>query len=179
VRKYLLLCLFFVHSLYAYVYNDLLLKTQATIFPKIILLDQNLVDKLHNNTVTLAIVYEKEDFYIAQNIQKLIEKHYNSLLDEYKFHVILLDISKIKNFNEKVTAFYVLHLSENNVTEVSQLAAEKDIITFSYDLENLQKGLLFSVTIEQAPTFYLNKKNLYPENVNFVPPLLQMVKFID
>jgi len=177
--KILLLCIFLVHSVYAYIYNDLLVKTQATIFPKIILLDQNLSHKLQDGTIVFAIVYEKDDLYMAQSIKKMMEKSYDHLLDGYPFQIELLEASQIGEITKKVTAFYVLHLCEQAIVEVSKVASSKHIITFSYDLDNLRKGLLFSVAMEQSPTFYINKKNLYAENVNFVPPLLQMVTFID
>ncbi len=163
---------------FAYTYNDLLIKTQASIFPKIILLDKNLSMKLINNTIVLSIIYEKDDLLTAQNIKNTIEENFSDNIDGYRLQIQLIEVSQLSQATH-ATAFYVLNLSDESLMKVTKIAKQKHIMTFSYDLNNLQKGLLFSISMEQSTTFYVNKENLHNEKVDFVAPLLQMVKFID
>jgi len=179
MKKFLFLYPFLTYSLLlAYTYNDLLLKTQASIFPKIITLDKNIQTKLINNTIVLSIIYEKDDFFTAKKIKDIIENSFADTIEGYALKVNLIEVSQLSS-TIQATAFYVLNLSDNALQKVAQIATHNHIMTFSYDLNNLRKGLLFSITMEQSTTFYVNKENLQNEKVDFISPLLQMVKFID
>ena len=179
MKKFLFLYPFLTYTLLlAYTYNDLLIKTQASIFPKIILLDRNLPMKLINDTIVLSIIYEKDDLFTAQNIKTIIEESFSNNIDGYGLQIQLIEVSQLSQATH-ATAFYVLNLSDEALKKVTKIAEQNHIMTFSYDLNNLRKGLLFSISMEQSTTFYVNKDNLHNEKVDFVAPLLQMVKFID
>lgn len=163
--------------LFGYNYNSVLLKAQASIFPKIILLDKKLKDKLIDGKIIYTIVYNENDLQTALDINKYIDENHNGYFDKYKYIIKLVKFSDF-TIDTKTTAIYALK-SENNIYKIANIAKKKGVVAFSYDIENLKRGLLFSLMIEKSTILYLNKDNLYTQKVDFVDSLLQMVKFID
>ena len=65
------------------------------------------------------------------------------------------------------------------VKKIADIAKEKGIISFSYDIMDLREGVMFSLLIEKSTILYLNKDTLVTQKIDFVDSLLQIVKFID
>ncbi len=177
MKKMIFLYLTLVNLLYANNYNDVLLRAQASIFPKIILLDKKLEDKLIDGKIVYTIVYTKSDYQIALETGKSIDANYNGHFDKYQYKINLVEFSDLSK-ETQASAIYALN-SNTNIKKLAKIAREKGIVSFSYDLENLKQGLLFSLSLEKSTVLYLNKKNLDTKEVDFVDSLLQMVKFID
>ena len=172
ISSYLLL----VSLAYGYEYSDVLLKAQASIFPKIMLLDKKIEDKLINGQIVYTIAYDQDDYNTAVEIRKFIDINHEGHFDEYSYKINLVEFSDI-SVKTEASAIYVLN-SDKNIKKVAQIAREKGIVAFSYDINNLKKGLLFSLMLEKSTVLYLNKENLYSQKVDFIDSLLQMVKFI-
>jgi len=177
VKKIIFFCLAFVNLAYGYNYDSLLLKAQASIFPKIILLDKKLDDKLIDGKIIYTIVYDESDYDTAVEVSEFIDAKHKGYFDNYIYKINLVKFSDLSNDTE-TTVIYALN-SKDSIIKVADVAKEKGIITFSYSIENLRKGLLFSLIIEKSTVLYLNKENLYTQEVDFVDSLLQMVKFMD
>lgn len=162
---------------FGYNYDDLLLKAQASIFPKIMLLDKKIEDKLIDGNIVYTIVYDEIDYHTALFIKKFINKNFQERLDKYNYKVNLVNFT---NFSEdtKASAVYVLNLNRN-IEDIAEIVRKKGIISFSYDINNLRKGLMFSLVIEKSTVLYLEKENLYTQKIDFVDALLQMVQFIE
>ena len=176
MKKILFLYLTLVTMAFGYNYSDVVLKAQASIFPKVILLDKKIEDKLVDGKVVYTIVYNESDYLTALSIEEFINKNFKGHLDKYEYEINLVNIN---NFSEdtKASAVYVLNLEY--IEKVATIARKKGIISFSYDLNNLKKGLMFSLVIEKSTVLYLEKDNLYTKKVDFVDALLQMVRFIE
>lgn len=177
MKKIIFLYLTFVNLAFAYNYDEVLLKAQASIFPKIILLDKKLNYKLINGEIVYTIVHDESDYLIALDIRNFINKKFKGQLDKYTYRINLVNIS---DFSEKTQAssIYVLHVGAS-IAKVATIAKEKGIISFSYAVDNLKKGLMFSLSIEKSTVLYLEKRNLPSQDVDFVDSLLQIVRFID
>jgi hypothetical protein len=177
MKKILFLYLTLVSLAFGYNYDDVVLKAQSSIFPKIILLDKKIDNKLIDGKIVYTIVYDKTDYLTALSIEKFIDKKFQGHLDTYSYKINLVDL---ENFSEKTeaSAIYVLNLKEH-VERIATLARKKGIISFSYDLNNLKKGLMFSLVIEKSTVLYLKKENLFTKKIDFVDALLQMVRFVD
>ena len=177
MKKILFLYLTLVSMAFGFNYDDLVLKAQASIFPKIILLDKKIENKLIDGKIIYTIVYDKTDSLTALSIEKFINKNFQGHLDAYDYKINLVEL---ESFSEKTeaSAIYVLNLKDH-VENIATLAREKGIISFSYDVNNLKKGLMFSLVIEKSTVLYLKKENLYSEKIDFVDALLQMVRFVD
>ncbi len=177
MKKTVLLFLIFVNLAYGYSYDDLLLRAQASIFPKIMLLDKKIENKLIDGMIVYTIAYEKSDYNTALLINKFIDANYNGHFNGYAYKINLVEYSDLSSATQ-ASAIYVLN-SDKYIKKVATFAKESGIITFSYDVKNLKAGLLFSLVLEKSTVLYMNKENLYVKKIDFVDSLLRMVKFID
>ena len=71
MKKILFLYLTLINVAFGYHYDDIVLKAQASIFPKIILLDKKIQNKLIDGKIVYTIVYNKSDYNTALSIEKL------------------------------------------------------------------------------------------------------------
>jgi len=177
MKKIIFLYLTLVNLAYGYSYNDILLKAQAAIFPKIMLLDKNLENKLIDGKVVYTIAYDESDLHTAQELSEFIDKNFKGFFDKYLYNINLVEFSDLSS-DTKASAIYALN-SEEHIDKVAKIAKEKGIISFSYDIKNLKKGLIFSLMLEKSTVLYLNKEDLNKTKIDFVDSLLQMVRFID
>jgi len=177
MKKIILLFFIFINSLYGFSYNDILLKAQASIFPKIILLDKKVSNKLVDGKIIYTIVYEKDDYNTALEINKFIDASYNGHFNGYAYKINLVEFSDLSN-ETQATAIYTLN-SDKYIKKVAEVAKQKGVITFAYDINNLKNGLLFSLMLEKSSVLYLNKESLYNQAISFVDSLYLIVKFID
>lgn len=177
MKKILSLYLTLITIAFGYSYDDIVLKAQASIFPKIILLDKKIENKLVDGKIVYTIIYDKLDLNTALSIEEFINKNFQGSLDTYEYQVNLVEF---KDFSKetKASAIYVLNLSEH-IEKIAEVASEKGIISFSYDIDNLQKGLMFSLVIEKSTVLYLKKEILFTTKIEFVDALLQMVRFVE
>lgn len=177
MKKILFLYLTLVNIVFAYNYDDVILKAQASIFPKIILLDKKIEDKLIDGKIIYTVVYNKDDYLTALSIEKFIDKNFQGQLDKYDYKINLVEF---ENFSLKTeaSAIYVLNQSDQ-IENIATIAREKGIISFSYDINNLKKGLMFSLVIEKSTVLYLKKEILFTKKIEFVDALLQMVRFVE
>lgn len=177
MKKTALLLFMLVNYSYGYTYNKLLLKAQASIFPKIIMLDKQLENKLVDGKIVYTIVYEKEDYHTALEIGEFIEANNRKDKSKYSCKVDLVEFS---NFSDETqaTAVYVLN-SEENIEKVAQGAIKQGIISFTYSINNLKQGILFSLMLEKSTVLYLNKENLNTKKIDFVDSLYQIVNFVE
>ncbi len=162
---------------FGYNYSSVILKAQSSIFPKIMLLDKKLEEKLINGKIVYTIAYDKSDYHTALHISELINEKYKGKFGKYEYRIDLVDFADI-SANTEATAIYALY-SDEHIKKVSSIAKDKGIVSFSYDIDNLKNGLLFSLMLEKSTVLYLNKDNLYINKVDFVETLYQIVKFID
>ncbi|MDD5372284.1 MAG: hypothetical protein PHO62_02535 [Sulfurimonas sp.] len=177
MKKIILLFFIFINFVYAFSYNDILLKSQASIFPKIILLDKKLNNKLIDGKIVYTIVYEKDDYDTALEISKFMDAYYKGYFNEYIYKINLVEFSNLSNETE-ASAIYVLN-SDKYIKKTAEVAKRKGIVTFAYDINNLKNGLLFSLMLEKSSVLYLNKESLNNQAINFVDSLYLIVKFID
>lgn len=177
MKKIIFLYFLFINLAYGYNYNEVLLKAHASIFPKIMLLDKKIENKLVDGVVIYTIVYEKNDYNTALEINKFIDANYNGHFNGYAYKINLVEYSDLSS-STQASVIYALN-SDKHIKKVANIAKEKGIIAFSYDVNNLKEGLLFSLVLEKSTVLYMNKENLYVQKIDFVDSLLRMVKFID
>jgi len=167
-----------VQSLFGYNYDDLSLRADARISPKIMLMDKKIKDKLIGKKIIYTIVYDQGDYETALQMKEYIENTFKKHMGGYPYEVDLVEFSHL-SFNTKASSLYVLKSSMENIKKAANIARKKGIISFSYDIDNLKYGLLFSLVIENSTVLYLNKEYLHTKNIDFVDYLLSMVRFID
>ncbi len=177
MKKTALLLFVLVNFAYGYTYNKLLLKAQASIFPKIVMLDKKVDNKLVDGKIVYTIIYEKEDYYTALEIGEFIESNYKQGKSKYDYKVDLVEFSDFSD-ETKATAVYALN-SDKYIQKVAQSAIKKGTISFTYDISNLKQGILFSLMLEKSTVLYLNKEDLNTKKIDFVDSLYQIVNFVE
>jgi hypothetical protein len=55
----------------------------------------------------------------------------------------------------------------------------RGVISFAYDYNDLEDGVLFSLNLERDTVFYLNKNALNRKKINYNDSFLQIVKFFN
>jgi hypothetical protein len=177
MKRMLLIYLALVNLAFAHNYDEVLLKAQASIFPKIMLLDKKLDNKLVDGKIVYTIIYNDSDYNVALDIGKYIDLKYKGYLDKYNYVLNFVECSKFSK-DTKASAVYILNVN-GCVKKIADIAKEKGIISFSYDIMDLREGVMFSLLIEKSTILYLNKDTLVTQKIDFVDSLLQIVKFID
>lgn len=175
MRKFILFFLILSATLYAHTYNKMLIKAQALIFPKILLLDKKLNQKMIDNKIVFIIAYEKGDHATATSIQNIVSEHYKDFLSLHILETKIMEFTEISK-ETKATAIYALN-SDTKVNNLSKICSSKGIVSFSYDINNLKNGLMFSLALEKDTVLYLNKENLNKHTTDFVDSLYEIVKF--
>ena len=122
------LILLFGSLLFGSNYNYVLLKAQATIFPKIMLLDKKLDEKLINGKIVYTVVYDESDYNTALDVSELIKDNHNGQLGKYDYRVNLVKSSDL-SVDTEATAIYSLN-SDKDITKVANIAKEKGIVAF-------------------------------------------------
>ncbi len=174
MKKFLLISLLLTSTLFGYTYNDLLIQAQSSIFPKILLLDKKLDEKLVDGKIVYTIVCEENDYRMAEKLRDMMNDAYRNRLGSYDFEVNILLFSNL-DADTRTSAIYVLN-SDTGVDKVTQLAKSLGFMTFAYDIVNLQHGVLLSLMVEKSTVLYLNKQGLQTHNVDFVNSLYQIVR---
>ncbi len=163
-------------TLFGYEYDKLLLKAQANIFPKLILLDQDISKKVIDKEIVFCIVYHPSDRIKSIQIKKMIEDKFGDSLEDYKLNIVLKQFNKIKN-DDKSTAYYILQGASKKVKRISDIAQKNRAPVFAYEPLYFRDGALISLVIQNESTIYFNKKVHKSYDINFVDIFYQVVRF--
>ncbi len=172
--------LIFALSLYAYEYNRLLLQTQTSLYPKIILMDKKLSRHLRDNSIKFYILTNEIDRMTAEYIKEELGKKYGNRIGDYNF------VPKIVNFSTFLSdkefdpvAIYILKEDKKILKSVAKKIEKRNIYSFTYEKNDLLYGFLCNITIEEQVVIYINKKVLLQNDFDFSNTLYQMAKFVE
>lgn len=170
-----LLLLLLTAQLFGQELNYLLLRAQASIFPKIMLLDQDVSKKVSDKTIFLIVIHNNEEEKSAQKLKELINDTYKGELGSYNFIVELANSQKNAEINYG-TAYYFFSLKENAKKQILSEAKSKNRISFGYDNENFNGGILISMMLKEKTYIYLNRTSLSDYNISFTPVFYKIIK---
>ena len=163
---------------YAYDYDPLLMRAQASIFPKIILLDKDLNSKLENNQIVIEILHTPMEKDIALNIKMLIKNQYKSNLGTKQLIVNLKSFDLFDQSNQ-VTAYFILKGESDIHNKITSHAANNQRLVFSYDYKDFERNTLISVLMKEKTYIYLNKSAIHDYDIKFLPLFYKIVKVIE
>lgn len=176
MRLWLLIVLAAI-PVFGFNYNPLLLKAQASIFPKLFMLVKEPQRLLVNKDIVFAIVHEAEDAESASKLKLLMDEQYEGRLEGYPLRIVLMEYEKL---DERLEASAVIALhSERFIHGLAQLVLKKKIISFVGDAVHLKEGFLFSLNLERSTVIYMNKPMLPHYGVEFSDTLYHVVRFFD
>lgn len=169
--------LLFACSVSADTYDPLLLRAQASIFPKIILLDQDLNKKSPNEEIVISIVSTSLDLRAAQQLQKLIKDKYGNSLGDKRLAV---DVTTFEHFNQisLATAYIILQGSEPLIEKIVSHASSHERIVFSYSYSDFVYKSLISLHVKEKTYVYLNKSAIKLYGIKFLPVFYKITKII-
>jgi hypothetical protein len=163
--------------IFGFNYNPLLLKAQASIFPKLLMLAKEPEKLLVNENIVFAVIHEEEDFESAWQLKNMMEEQYGGYLEGFPFRIVLIEYEKLNDTLE-ASAVIALH-SEAFIHKLAQLVIKKKIVSFVGDAANLKEGFLFSLNLERSTVIYMNKPMLPYYGIEFSDTLYHVVRFFD
>ncbi|MBN2816701.1 MAG: hypothetical protein JXQ67_08455 [Campylobacterales bacterium] len=162
----------FLHiQLFASHYNSTILELEAKIFPKMLMLCENLADL--NRSVHISIIVQEQDKHYAQELKTAIDTHYKQGLMDKRIEV---SINQFQTLTHKPEAVIIFHHAQKEVEEIAQWANTHKIVSFAYEPSYLEYGVLASIYLGASTKPYINTKTLKEYNFIINPYLLKLSK---
>ncbi len=168
----ILLFLLLSSSLFGLSMNHSLLKVHATLVPKLYLMDYKYQEKIKNNKITMALVYDKLDYKVALSLKEQIDFKYKDGLNSYDLKTELVLYSDIKNIDANI--YYLFPTKTENIIELIKYAEQNQALTFSYFKDYLKYGVMISLNIGHKVKPILNLDAIRSYNIAFRPILLKI-----
>lgn len=165
----------FAMSLFAVEYDSLLMRAQASVFPKIMLLDKDIDNKMISGAVVLSIVYSSDELLLAKDFKEFINKEFKGKLGEHKFEIELVHIDEVTKSTNS-SAYFLFSTSHSTKQEVISRSIEQQRICFSYNYKDFNNKVLISLFVKEKTYIYLNKSVLHDYGVNFIPIFYKIAK---
>ena len=163
---------------WASTYDHLLLRAQASIFPKIVLLDKHLDKKSTDDVINISIVHKEKDAYIAQQLLSSIKDKYGDNLGTKKLLVTFNSFDDIDK-NSPATAYIVLQGSGKELKKAISFASTNNRIVFSYSYTDFKHNALISLYVKEKTYIYLNKSAVQLYDIRFLPMFYKLTKIIE
>ena len=173
----ILFLVLFLQPVQADAYDPLLLRAQASIFPKIILLDQDLSEKTHGDDIIINIVSSSADSSVANEFR-------DNILEKYKKRLggkgLVVNVSTFANFKQKnpATAYIVMQGDEALFEKVVTHAVSNKRIVFSYSYTDLENNALISLHVKEKTYIYVSKSTVKKYGINFLPVFYKIIKIL-
>ena len=171
--RILTLIIFLCSFLGAYEYDKLLLRAEAYTFPKIVIMDKNYRQKLNYNTVEIAILYEPIDKLVAIELKSMIKNKFGTKISASELVIKLVEFEKIDKI---YSAYIALKSKKSTLEEVSSMSREQGRILFAYDYQDLKRGALVSLVIENYTSLYMSKKEIKNSKIDFNSAIFSIVR---
>jgi len=159
-------------QIFAANYNSTIVELEAKLFPKMLMLSEDLNKESHN--LDIYIVAQEIDFTQAKVFKETIESIYTEKLMNKNVRVSIKDFDSIDNYPDGII---VLYHSYEETLQIANWANSNKIVSFAYDPSYLDFGILASIYIGVSTKPYLNKYVIKKYNFNFNPYLLELSKF--
>lgn len=156
--------------------DKILINTHIRMIPKIMALDSK--NQSPSSKATLAIVYEGNRKTLARSIADEINLSYNGKVANLPFTTIALSVDELF-LRHDISFIYVTKMSEKSIKKIAQWGVENTIPTFSYELSDLEDGILDSIAIERSTVIYINKPVFKEGKFRFNETLFQVARLIE
>jgi len=165
--------IFLYSFLGAYEYDKLLLRAEAYTFPKILIMDKNYHKKLNKSAIEIAILYEPIDKLVAIELMKMIKEKFGTKISVNKLEIKLVEFEKL---DREYSAYIALKSKKGKLEKVSAKSKEQGRIMFAYDYQDLKRGALVSLVIENSTSLYMNKKEIKNSKIDFNSAIFSIVR---
>jgi hypothetical protein len=155
-------------------YNEHILKIEANIIPRIILMDYKFDEKLIDGKITIAVIYNPIDIPSAKKITKFFREKYPDGIKGYPITVLLVPYDTIEKEASKSTLYYLMDSDITSVTRAVEQSRKHQILVFSHDSQNLKHGAHVSLKIDKKIVPFLNPTSLKASGITLRPALLSI-----
>jgi len=170
--KFLFILLISFYSAFAMPINDSLLKIHAVLMPKIYLMDSNFKEKLQNNSIEIAILYEPKNYKDALSLKEKIDARYQHKIQSYNITTTLVSYADINSINANI--YYLFPTDKSAIKSVIEKAKEVKAITFSYAKKDLKEGVMLSLEVDTKVKPIINLGAAKISDITFRPVLLKI-----
>jgi len=158
--------------IFATTINGSLLKIHATIVPKLFLMDYSYKEKVNNNSIIIALIYNRVDYKKALLLKNRIEDRYSRGLKSFHIKTKLVLYSDIDGFDANI--YYLFPSESEDIRKVLKKADENQALTFSYLENDLKYGVMISLNIGKKVRPILNLDAIRQYKISFRPILLDI-----
>lgn len=158
--------------------DALLLNAHIKMIPKIMALDTRLSSRANSIKPVLAIVYEGNRKRIAENIAEEITQMHNGKIANLSFSTIVLSVDELL-FRRDISFVYLTKMGDASARRIGIWGVSNSIPTFSYDVSNIDDGILGSIAIERSTVIYINKTILKEGKFRFNDTLFQIARLVE
>lgn len=171
--------LLFMTFFLAFATDPFIVNAHIRMLPKIMALDTHLTSKSDPAKKIFAVVYDSNQKAEAQSIADEINKVHNGKVSTISFTAIAVSSNEL--IERKDIAFvYVMHkCSPKDLKKIASWSIENSIPVFSYDVSDLEYGILGSIAIERSTVIYVNKKSLKEGKFRFDEALYHIARFVE
>jgi hypothetical protein len=155
-------------------YNEHILKIEANIIPRIILMDYKFEEKMVEGSLAIIIVHTPTDLAAAQKIQKLLEEKYPEGIKNFPLTIRLVPYKQMLESAPKATLYYLMNNDAESIKAVIGRSRKNNILTFSHDAINLRYGAHVSLRIDKKIVPYINPASLRQSDISLRPALLSI-----
>lgn len=174
--KLLLFLIFAYSSIFANSVYDLnLLRLQSKVFPKVVLADYDINEKVVDNKIVFTILYEEIDTNIAYKLKNMIEQNYQKL-KEFELELRLLQYKDFSQNEQLGTAYIFLLGKEKYITAISHFVAKNKRLSFSYDKSYIKYGAIFGLEISATVSLLLNFESLKQSKIKLENSIFKVAK---
>lgn len=158
--------------------DTVLLNAHIKMIPKIMALDSRVATRGSTNKLLLVIVYEGNRKKIAQNIAEEIDFTHNGKVANISFNTAVLSVEELLSRRD-ISFVYLTKISTPSVRKIATWGINNTIPTFSYDVSDLEEGILGSIAIERSTVIYINKTTLKEGKFRFNDTLFQIARLTE
>lgn len=158
--------------------DPVLLNTHIRIIPKIMALDTHALSHNSSSKAILGIVYDDNRKNTAKKLADEFNIYYNGSVGALPFVAIAISVDDLMTRHD-VAFVYLLEMTKDSVSRVAPYGILNSIPTFSYDLQDLELGILGAVAIERNTIIYLNKNVLKAGKWYFNDALFQIARLVE
>lgn len=175
MKRLFLLMLLWPLWLAAYQYEQVLLRTEAKLAPRILLMTKG-VTYFAANRFTVCIVGEKEDA-AAEQFRRYLVGYYPNGWKYHTMQTVISDFVSIDTQCRESEMLFVLRGDEADIRHVVEYAASTRKVTMSYLSDYLEEGILISLHVGKDIKPYLNMSQAKQLGFGFVNDLKRVSKF--
>lgn len=176
MKKVFLFIILLSLQLFSRQYDETLLSIEAKLFPKIVVLEQHIKQKVSSH-LSFVIITQEIDQEIAQDFKsKILEAYPDKLLNK-KIQIEIKSIDDVLDRN--LDAIIFLHVEKEKLASLTSWTNRHNIVTLSYDSIDLDYGVVASIYIGKSTKPYLNTSVIKKYNFIFDSYLLRLSKFKD